>query len=192
MHDTLYGDFMNGMNTALLGEKIRDELADSMPELKVCFDHEPKGKRTGKWHATVAYMKDDDDKHPKRARSLSHIDISVLDESNALVLCEIEEGHASPKLMIGDIGNLLLADYVGFKKKEYQINGAHIVLAFKAEEDGRMKEKAELIQKRIEERFGLKGMTLCVICRPNIKALKDDTQDHIMEYLKSRAKVTAP
>lgn len=185
-------DSTKGANTASLGEIIRDELADSMPELMVCFDHEPKEKRIGKWHATVAYMKDEDGKHPKRARSLSHIDISIQDEKKALVLCEIEEGRASPKLMIGDIGNLLLADYVGFKKKEYRIEDAHIVLAFKAEENGRMVEKAELIQKCIEERFGLKGMTLCIICRPSIKALKEDTRNHIMEYLKSEVNVTTP
>lgn len=72
------------------------------------------------------------------------------------------------------------------------IDGAHIVLAFKAEKDGRMAEKAELIEKRIKERFGLKGMTLCIICRPNIKALKDDTRNHIMEYLKSEVNITTP
>lgn len=185
-------DSTNGMNTASLGEAIRDELAISMPELKVCFDHEPKKKRTGKWYATVAYIKSEEGKYPKRARSLSHIDISILNEDKALVLCEIEESHASPKLMIGDIDNLLLADYVGFKKNKYLIDGAHIVLAFKAEKDGRMAEKAELIEKRIKERFGLKGMTLCIICRPNIKALKDDTRNHIVEYLKSEVNVTTP
>jgi len=188
---------MSGEKTAELGSELSDMFSDNNLNLTVLYDHEPINKRKKDWHAVPAYIREDG--YPKRARSLSQIDIAIVNENKALVLCEIEEKGAVPKQMIGDVGNLLLADYIEFGSKEYSIDGAHIVFGFTPLNNNSEKQrtrnvtrqseiKANLVKKRIEQRFGMSRMTIAVIFREDADDLKNAVKKYIFNYLTQNGK----
>ncbi len=116
----------NGAETAKIGAAIKQTIESEYPNLRVYFDHGPAGSKrvTPKLEST---------EHNPRSRyqSLAWIDIGIINPKTkkALLLIEIEEGQATPKVVIGDICNIFFADRVQVGEDDYNISDVRMLLA---------------------------------------------------------------
>ena len=112
------------------------------------------------------------------------MDCAVVDTKSkkALVLCKIEEEGASPKKVIGEIGNLLLSDALRIGGNDYQFDGIPIVLGVCVKEDGKSGGKAVDIGRRLEtlvKTERLRGLEIRVLSETNCSGLTDSVFDEI-------------
>lgn len=115
-----------GKVTAAIGSRIKKEVEAEYPGIKVYFDHGPAGNRrvTPKLRSTGENSK-------SRQQSLAWVDIGVIDHARkkALMLIEIEERQASPKVVIGDVCNIFFADRVQVGGEDFDITDVRLILA---------------------------------------------------------------
>ena len=134
----------HGMYTARIGERLHYEFAGQYEGIELLYDHGRKGS-----HIAVPFL----GRRSSTASSLSHADIVVLDKrkkpEKAIVVCEIEEGHAEPKRIIGDICNVLLARKLRALGSDYSLLGCTVILGVKTEPEGMSEAKARRLVKAI-------------------------------------------
>jgi len=136
----------HGMYTARIGEGLHQEFAGQYEGIELLYDHGRKGS-----HIAVPFL----GRRSSTASSLSHADIVVLDKrkkpKKAVVICEIEEGRAEPKRIIGDICNVLLARKLRAVGSDYSLLGCTIILGIKTEAEGMSEAKARRLVKAISK-----------------------------------------
>lgn len=159
----------HGECTARLGRMLERRIADLRHSLRVVYDHAEETE-----HRIVSFV----GQSSSRETSLSHVDIAIISEESdrAILLCEIEEKESEPKRIIGNLGAILLADYVSIAGKKYRIEGTQFVLGLKTHPRGMGKEKAETIQRLMTSR--LKGEAPE---RIKIKVVCDEDRDGLLE-----------
>lgn len=148
----------HGQYTAEMGERLEAWLKDQdQPDVKVYYDH-----GTGRMSKVVPYFGS-----YSRASTLAFVDCAVVDASRrqTLVLCEIEEQGASPKKVIGDIGNLLMAEWLCIGGQRYSFHSAHVILGICVKDGGQSEAKAKAICRRLKSMVGprrLRGLSIHV------------------------------
>ncbi|MHC1710216.1 MAG: hypothetical protein AB9819_07405 [Methanomassiliicoccales archaeon] len=178
----------DGPNTRILGVKLTALLKMEYPDrtLNVFCGHEQKKNRPeGGGHAIPVYMRVPgcDTKTP---RTLSKIDLVVVDEEKVLLLCEVEEGiNAEPKVIIGDICSALLADYIEYNEARYEIESAPILLALNTAEKGSKNDQVDFIKSRIVERFEVNSERIFIITYSNLTDLVESTLSTIRKVIGS-------
>jgi len=90
--------------------------------------------------------------HYGTSTTLAFVDLAIVntDTKSVLELCEIEEEGANPKKVIGDCFNIFISDFVCIGRKQYDLNGAHLLLGVRVESKGRSSEKITNLRKRIK------------------------------------------
>lgn len=173
----------HGRYTADLGEKLEEWLrSQDLPDLKVYYDHGRKGLSK-----VVPYFGE-----YSRATTLSFVDFAVVDTAcrQALVLCELEEEGASPKKVIGDIGNLLMAEWLCIGGQRYSFDYSHVIVGICVRDGGKSKVKAEAICRRARMMVTpkrLRGLTLRVRANTDCRILVDEVSDEIKEVVRRSA-----
>jgi hypothetical protein len=102
-----------------------------------------------------------------RASTLAFVDCAVVDtvRRKAIALCEIEEHGASPKKVIGDVCNLLMAEWLCIGGQRYSFDDAYVILGVCVNTGGQSEEKAKAIcrrARRMATSKRLRGLTLRV------------------------------
>jgi hypothetical protein len=172
----------HGQFTSELGRHLRKSVGKIDDTFLVCNDHGKEDDVLGK--KIVGYIHEKE--RSRRAKTMSHVDVAVFKDRKAIILCEIEESGANPKLIIGDVCNLLLSDEIVHNNIPYQMDGAVIVLGLVADVKGGRRKKAGLIKQRIEdyvksERW--RGMTIQLVFGKDPEELRYNTEKWIVEYL---------
>lgn len=171
----------HGYYTAQLGERLEEWLVDqNRPNLKVCYDH---GR--GGMSKVVPFFRP-----YSRATTLAFVDCTVVDmvRKKALVLCEVEERGASPKKVIGDICNLLLAEALCIGGEEYSFDGVLVILGVCVQECGQSGIKAKALGRRIETMVKpewLRGLDIRIVPHTNREALVESVFGEIRDIVAS-------
>lgn len=136
----------HGLYTAGIGERLHLEFAGQYEGIELVYDHGREGS-----HKAVPFL----GRRSSNASSLSHADIVVLDKrkkpKKAVVVCEIEEGRAEPKRIIGDICNVLLARKLRAVGSDYSLLDCVVILGIKTEAQGMSEAKARRLVKAISK-----------------------------------------
>lgn len=136
----------HGLYTARIGERLHLEFEGQHEGIELVYDH----GREGSYRA-VPFL----GRKPSNASSLSHADTFVLDKrkktKKAVVVCEIEEGRAEPKRIIGDICNVLLARKLRAVGPDYSLLDCVVILRIKTEAQGMSEAKARRLVKAISK-----------------------------------------
>lgn len=117
--------------TSILGKNLTEDVEKtSNPDLGVYYDHGKKGESCNIVPYFGNYGTD---------TTLSNVDLAIVSKTGnkLLVLCEIEEEGAKPKLVIGDVTNIFLADNVRIKGKDYKPKNAVFILGVRVEKKGK-------------------------------------------------------
>lgn len=128
---------LHGVNTKAIGDQLKYKLNanggigifydhgdPSMPE--VCQPTTYMGRRYG------------------GDATLSGVDIVIAKGKNVILAIEIEESVVRPKIVIGDVFGIALADRIRIKGKPYSIKNATIIIAIA--DDGKGKQSAKYIR----------------------------------------------
>ena len=127
------------------------------------------------------------------ASTLSYVDIAVIDKRSdrAIFVCEIEEGGAEPKKIIGDIMNIVLSDQIRIKGRDYCYEDNFVfILGLKVNPNGDRTEKAETIRKKllqINEKVGNKKIDLILVFAAEAKDLTENVKEKIVGKLSRRS-----
>ena len=178
----------HGKYTAKLGEKLTKIFDEkNIKRLSVYYDHgnsnfpnvcEPK-----------PYFGDS-----SNTMSLSNLDIAIVDESErvAKIVVEIEEGHVSPKTILGDIRCVFLAEKIRIKNIDYSFDRLFFILGMKADEKGEHAKRAKLLidrnQEIITDELDL-DIPVMLICRNNLDELINAVEKEILNILFKELKV---
>jgi hypothetical protein len=130
-----------GFNTRKIAEKLKSKL-DADPErykgIRIYYDH-GESKKSNVCQPTT-YM----GRRYGADATLSGVDIVVVKDNNAVLVVEVEESTVRPKVIIGDIFGIVLADRIRIKRKSYSLKNATIVVAIA--EEGKGKKSAKYIR----------------------------------------------
>jgi len=173
----------HGYYTAQLGKRLEEWLVDrNLPNLKIYYDHGREGM-----NKVVPFFRP-----YSRATTLAFVDCTVVDtvRKKALVLCEVEERGASPKKIIGDICNLLLAEALCIGGEEYSFDGVPVILGVCVQEGGQSGNKVKAIGRRIETMVKpgwLRGLDIRIVPKTNREALVEslfgEIRDIVVSYI---------
>ena len=99
----------SGKITAEIGSRIKEVIEAEYIGIKVYFDHGPAGNKR-----VVPKLRSTGQNLKSRYQSLAWVDIGIIDYASkkALMLIEIEERQATPKVVLGDVCNIFFADRV--------------------------------------------------------------------------------
>jgi len=173
-----YGEY-----TRALGENLRKDVKESTnPDLEVYYDHGKKGESCnivpyfGKYGADT---------------TLSNADLAVVSKTSKklLVLCEIEEEGAKPKLVIGDVANIFLADKVRIKGNDYNPNNAVFILGVRVEKKGKNKNAESKVASignlvpKIVKNKSLRGIKVITITRLTYDELIGELEKEICRII---------
>ena len=173
----------HGQYTAGMGERLEAWLAgQNQPHQKVYYDH-----GTRRMSKVVPFFGD-----YSRATTLAFVDFAVVDtrRRKALVLCEIEEQGASPKKVIGDIGNLLMAEWLCIGGQRYSFDDAYVILGICVRPGGHSEDKANAICRRLKRMVKsqrLRGMTIRVRAKTDCLTLVDAVSEEIERVIRRSA-----
>ena len=105
-----------------------------------------------------------------------------------LVLCEIEEEGAKPKLVIGDIANIFLAKNVRIKKKDYTLADSKFILGVRVGKGVRKTKKqyaeskvasiGELVS-TIIDKDAMNGIKVITVPKPTYEELVKEIEEVI-------------
>jgi hypothetical protein len=148
----------HGQFTRELGDDIENRLGlISGHDVKVFYDHGRKGMPK-----IVPYFG-----RYSTASTLSNVDCAIVRGERVLALCEVEEETATPKKIIGDICNLLLADCVRIGGDDFCHDKSHLFLGVRTREGGKGEEKARRLKKLILDsvrKSAIREIKIHVIC----------------------------
>jgi len=116
--------------TSTLGRNLKEDVKESTnPDLEVYYDHGKKGESYNIVPYFGEYGTD---------TTLSNVDLAIVSKTRnkLLVLCEIEEEGAKPKLVIGDVANIFIADKVRINRNDYKPKNAVFILGIRVEKKG--------------------------------------------------------
>ncbi len=116
----------SGKITAAIGSRIKNEVETKYPGIKVYFDHGPVGNKR-----IVPKLRSTEQNLKSRHQSLAWVDIGIVDQTSkkALMLIEIEERQAAPKVVLGDLCNIFFADRVQVGEEDFDITDVRLILA---------------------------------------------------------------
>jgi hypothetical protein len=119
-----------------------------------------------------------------RPKTLSRVDIAIVKNDQVLALCEVEENpDPEPKLIIGDICSLLLADKIEYDNDTPSINSAKIFLSIYTTKGGKKDKQAAFIENRIAERITTAKGRIHIIIEHDQNALVEKTINEIFDYI---------
>lgn len=129
----------SGKITATIGSRIKKEIEAEYPNIKVYFDHGPAGNSR-----VAPKLKSTGENLKSRYQSLAWVDIGIIDHSRkkALMLIEIEERQAAPKVVLGDMCNIFFADRVQVGEEDFDITDVRLILALTHNEQDTDRNKA--------------------------------------------------
>ncbi len=161
----------HGEWTCRLGRYLKEYVGKTTnSDLEVFHDHGDEGES----HKIVPYLG-----VYGTGTTLSNVDLAIVSKNGKklLVLCEIEEEGAQPKLVIGDIVNIFLADKVCINGKGYILNDAVLILGVRVEKKGnnqnaesKVASIGNLIPKIIKD-DALRGIKVMTITKPTYEEL---------------------
>ena len=137
----------NGIYTEKLGEKLTKRLKQQANnEIEVYYDHGD--SNAPNVCAITPYFG-----KLSRSTQLANVDLAVvnLKENKLILLCEVEEEGGSPKKIIGDVCNLLIAEKVKIKDRRYPLSDFHFLLGIRFSEKGGQIEKLANLRTRIRD-----------------------------------------
>jgi hypothetical protein len=125
------------------------------------------------------------------ASKLSYVDIAVINGSDrAILVCEIEEGGAEPKKIIGDIINIVLSDQIRIQGRDYYYDDNIVfILGTNVNPIGAGEEKTQNIcqkLRQINEKVGNKKIELILVFNADVKELTKDVEEKIVGKLDRR------
>jgi hypothetical protein len=105
--------------------RVAQELK-KMHGVAILHDHGQKETDPGKIYS---YLKDDENKKPKRDNILGDLDIAVIYDKNKVhALIEIEETTAKPKVILSDILAILLGNAISSLGKDYAVDEQTVLI----------------------------------------------------------------
>lgn len=141
---------LHGVNTKTIGDQLKYKLSanpkrysgigvfydhgdPSMPE--VCQPTTYMGRRYG------------------GDATLSGVDVVITKEKNVILAIEIEESVVRPKIVIGDVFGIALADRIRIKGKPYSIKNATIIIAIADDGKGKQSAKYTRLEHHLDRYF---------------------------------------
>ena len=169
--------------TINLGKRIEVRLRGfNDPNLRVFFDYHTVGTEDGRKNdRIVSRMSVDGLKG--RATWLSFLDLAVTYRGEALVLCEVEEGHSTPKKIIGDTCNLLYADFIKVGRSRFGLNNYQFFYGLAYQDGGQGSIRAEEMQRRITapiRKDALDRMRIEIVAAPSCEEMIAKLEDKII------------
>ena len=178
---TAYDPMDGGKWTLKLGESVERRFAElNDPKLQLYFDCHHYKKEGGIVNDRIIACMDIDGL-PDRATHLSFVDLAVAYGKDILVLCEVEEGHSSPKRIIGDTCNLLYADYVKVRGNRFHLSNFSFFYGLTYLKGGQGSNRAKELQKRIT-----KSMDSVARDRMHIEIIQADTCEAMVDLLEEK------
>lgn len=119
-----------------------------------------------------------------RGYELANIDIVILNEENnkVRVLCEIEESTATPKVIVGDVANVLLSDSIRIEGKPYEFENPHLLVVLLKPGSDVSRDRADALAQEIRNRVKpVKGWNFEVITEGDTSMLISKIKD-ILEH----------
>lgn len=141
---------IHGLNTRKIAEKLKDKLkADPKryKNVKIFYDHGISND-TGVCQPTT-YM----GRRYGADATLSGVDIVVVKDNNAILVIEVEESTVRPKIIIGDIFGIVLAERIRIKRRSYSLENATIIIAIADEGKGKKSAKYIRLERHLERYF---------------------------------------
>lgn len=170
----------HGQFTSELGEDLERRLSQmSNDNVRLFYDH---GRR--RMPKVVPYFG-----RYSSASTLSNVDCAMVHGKQVLVLCEIEEETATPKKIIGDICNLLLAKRVRIAGEDFSLDDSHLFLGVRIRRGGKGAEKAKSLRKLILnsiEKKAIRNMRIHVLCHDRPDVLIRLVSDAMMKAISNR------
>lgn len=165
--------------TSTLGKYLTEDVKKSSnPDLDVYCDHGKKGESCNIVPYFGKYGTD---------TTLSNVDLAIISKTGnkLLVLCEIEEEGAKPKLVIGDIANIFLADNVRIKGNDYKPKNAVFILGVRVEKKGKKQNADSKVASignlvlKIVKKKSLRGIKVMTITKSTYEELIDELEKEI-------------
>ena len=153
----------DGEYTVKFGEELTKEL-ESYSDFQVYYDHGDSSK-PNVGHITP-YLRN---KPFDSSSTLANVDILITHKTNnverALILIEIEETKSSPKIILGDIFNLLLAGSVCFSrnkslKLDFPLNKTYLIVGVVASSDTNLRKIDYIFDEIKDLKEQIKGSVL--------------------------------
>lgn len=169
----------HGEWTSALGKNLKEDVnKSSNPELEVYCGHWKKGESSKIVPYFGKYGTD---------TTLSNADLAIVSKTGKklLVLCEIEEEGAKPKLIIGDVANIFLADNVRINGDDYRPNNALFILGVRVEKnvknqnaESKVASIGNLLPKIVKKK-NLRGIQVLTITKPTYEDLIGELEKEI-------------
>lgn len=169
--------------TSTLGKNLTEDVKKSTnPDLEVYYDHGEKGESCNIVPYFGKYGTD---------TTLSNADLAIVSKTRKklLVLCEIEEEGAKPKLVIGDVANIFLADNVRINRNDYKPKNAVFILGVRVEKKGKNQNAESKVASignlvpKIVKKKSLRGIKVLTITKPTYKDLIDELEKEICRII---------
>ena len=162
-----YTDFCmpkpHGVNTKAVGEELIARLS-AKPEkytgIKVFYDHGDSSKP--EVCQPTSYM----GRRYGSDATLSAIDIVVVKGKSVLLAIEIEEHKVRPKVILGDVFGIVLADKIKIKGIIYSNKNSRIIIAMAHDGKGKLPEKYTRLERHLSRYFESKPPKVRIISCP--------------------------
>jgi hypothetical protein len=173
----------HGEWTSTLGKNLKEDVEKSSnPELEVYCGHWKNGESCKIIPYFGEYGTD---------TTLSNADLAIVSKTGKklLVLCEIEEEGAKPKLVIGDVANIFLADKVRINKKDYTLKNTVFILGVRVGEKGKNNNAESKVAsivnniQKIVKKKSLRGIKVLTITKPTYEDLIGELEKEICRII---------
>lgn len=131
----------HGLNTRKIAEKLTSKIAADPKRyngIDIFYDHGD--SRTQGVCQPTTYM----GRRYGADATLSGVDIVVTKNKMAILVIEVEESTVRPKVIIGDVFGIVLADRIMIQEESYSLKNATIIVA--VAEEGKGKKSAKYIR----------------------------------------------
>ena len=171
-----------GIATKRIGELLeqRFEYDSELSSLRVWYDHGTRELSRNVCQPTT-YM----GRRYGRDATLSGLDIAVTLGSKVLLIVEIEERTARPKIILGDIFGVVLADSVMIGKRRYSIKDVELLIAMVTPEKGKIAEKLSRLKRHVNKYIKAlrdSGRSRSV----RVVSIEPTTQDELVQRIEKR------
>lgn len=176
-----------GIATKKIGELLEQRFnKDSkLSSLRVYYDHGTRRLSRNVFQPTT-YM----GRRYGRDATLSGLDIAVTLGSKVLVIVEIEERTARPKIILGDIFGVVLADSVMIGKRRYAVKDVELLIAMVTPEKGKIAGKLSRLKRHVNKYIKAlrdSGRSKSV----RMVSIEPATQDELVQRIEKRVRSIA-
>ncbi len=171
-------------HTGGMGKRLYEKYAGTVHQ--VYYDHGTSPKKEPNYCRPTPFFGD----KASAASTLSAVDLLVVNAESSRVelIAEIEENAHEPKKIIGDIVNLMLADQVRVKGKDYPFGNRVLVLGIQANPRGQTRAKVLRLcfnLAEMNERAGKPRIDIVPVFHPEAVQLVGLVQAEIERWLEA-------